>query len=430
MKAEALDLAAHALATPPTRSGPDRCPTTTELHQAADGLIARLRVPGGRITTAQARVIAEVAAPGDSIELTSRANLQVRGLSAAAASRAVAAFAAAGLTPSPAHDRARTIVASPFAGPAVDEFIRALDAAIRALDETQAVSGRVLTVVDDGRGHALAAEADLLVVTQDGADDVRFAVGGLDAGEAPRAEAPQVGADLLGALATACTAAGVWRARELPARALAALARGTSEPFRAAVGTDTAGLAQSEHAGADASAAPAELPVGVVEQPGGRAAVRVLAPLGRLTAAQLTGAADLAERAGTDLRIDDRRGLTLADLPPATIATTTSRTDPGSIRAALLIFGFITDAADPALGLTACAGAACARTEVDVRAAARLRLVERRPGDGREHLVGCERRCGAPRDGLVVVAQPGDSPAQLAARAGTQSSPTGLEAAR
>ncbi len=153
MRAEALDLAAAAHATPPPRSGRDRCPTTTELHQADDGLIARLRLPGGRMLARQARTIADVAPPGDSIELTSRANLQVRGLSGEAARAATAAFAAAGLTPSPAHDRARTIVASPLLGRRTsngeagidDAFVEELDAAIRSLDATRGVSGRVLT---------------------------------------------------------------------------------------------------------------------------------------------------------------------------------------------------------------------------------------------------------------------------------------------
>jgi precorrin-3B synthase len=90
---------------PNTRSAPDRCPTTTVLHHADDGVIARLRLPGGRLTGAAARAVAHVAAPGDTIELTARGNLQLRGLTIEGAAGAAAALDAVGLTPSAAHDR-------------------------------------------------------------------------------------------------------------------------------------------------------------------------------------------------------------------------------------------------------------------------------------------------------------------------------------
>nr|MDT0667615.1 precorrin-3B synthase [Micromonospora sp. DSM 115978] len=80
--------------------------------------LARVRVPGGRLAARQAVALAAAASDyGDGhLELTSRANLQVRGIEPGH----VAAFAArltdAGLLPSPTHEKIRNIVASPLSG--------------------------------------------------------------------------------------------------------------------------------------------------------------------------------------------------------------------------------------------------------------------------------------------------------------------------
>ncbi|GIH93300.1 precorrin-3B synthase [Planobispora siamensis] len=64
------------------RSRLDACPGALQMHSAADGGLARIRVPGGRLTAAQLRELAHAAAEHGTgvIELTSRANVQVRGL--------------------------------------------------------------------------------------------------------------------------------------------------------------------------------------------------------------------------------------------------------------------------------------------------------------------------------------------------------------
>src|SRR6202000_2713281 len=100
------------------RPGADRCPGVLRLAEAADGLIARVRLPGGLVSGEQLRVLARLAGElGDGrAELTSRGNVQLRGLAASAAGPLTGALAQAGLLPSLTHDPVRNVLASPLAG--------------------------------------------------------------------------------------------------------------------------------------------------------------------------------------------------------------------------------------------------------------------------------------------------------------------------
>src|SRR5690606_22062180 len=75
----------HPVSKPdaPGRTRPDACPGALQVHEAADGPLARVRLPGGLIRADQLRVLADCAATlgNGVIELTSRGNVQVRGLS-------------------------------------------------------------------------------------------------------------------------------------------------------------------------------------------------------------------------------------------------------------------------------------------------------------------------------------------------------------
>ena len=101
-------------------SRPDACPGVFAPHDAADGALARIRLPGGVIGAAALRVVADCAQDlGDGrVHLTSRGNLQLRGLSRSAA--LAARLADAGLLPSATHERVRNVLASPLAGIACD----------------------------------------------------------------------------------------------------------------------------------------------------------------------------------------------------------------------------------------------------------------------------------------------------------------------
>ncbi len=96
----------------------DRCPGALHALGAHDGLLVRVRVPGGILTSQQLAALANASRKyGDChIDITSKANVQLRGITAAALSDLGSDLAIAELLPSITHDRIRNILGSPFSG--------------------------------------------------------------------------------------------------------------------------------------------------------------------------------------------------------------------------------------------------------------------------------------------------------------------------
>ncbi|MFI6099850.1 hypothetical protein ACIA8G_30200 [Lentzea sp. NPDC051213] len=127
------------------RTHPDACPGAVELHPAADGGLARIRVPGGTLSAAQWDVVrvAALELGSGSVELTSRANLQIRGL--ADGVELGARLRAAGLLPSDSHERIRNIIAAPLEDN--QALVDALDLALCADPALASLPGRFLVTV-------------------------------------------------------------------------------------------------------------------------------------------------------------------------------------------------------------------------------------------------------------------------------------------
>ncbi|UUY03391.1 hypothetical protein LRS13_22415 [Svornostia abyssi] len=343
-------------ATAGRRDGDDRCPGALRLHEAADGWLARVRVPGGRVTAAQALALADAAAEFGSglVDITSRANLQLRGLTADAAGPLAGVLRAAGLLPSASHERVRNVLASPLAGRDPRALIdgsalcAALDRAICADPVLAGLSGRFQFGVEDGAGLLAGADVDVLLAAV-GPDEVELVVGG--------------------------------RRTDRRADVSAAAALGTAEA-RAFLARAGGAWRISSDRGANRGHMTPLAPGSCLEQADGRGATTALVPLGRLDAAQLRGLARLAP----ELRVSPWRTVTLVDLPDA-------RRAADGLRA----LGLVLDAATGWHRLTACAGlGACPRARLDVRAAARARGTRRRATDPPEHWSACPRRCGLP----------------------------------
>lgn len=353
------------------RARQDRCPGVLALHEAADGWLARVRVPGGRLSSAALFALAALSEQlgNGLVDLTSRANLQLRGLSAGAGAALAPRLEAVGLLPSTAHDRARNVLASPLAGRApgalddVDAVVALLDARVIDGHRLRDLPGRFCFLVDDGSGAGREARPDVTICARGGG---RFGVA-LDGrplefeGEAGVAVAVAIGA----AEAFVAMRGDARRLSETPGGAaqVAAIVGLTLAPVTRATRTRDHGP-------------------GVIEQRDGRIALTALAPLGQLWPALLRTLAGLSD----DVRVSLRRTVTLVDLAPDTVDAT---------RGALIAGELVLDGASGWVGLTACAGTAgCPRALADVRAAATLRARARAATDPAEHWAACERRCG------------------------------------
>ncbi|MFH8927592.1 precorrin-3B synthase [Streptomyces pristinaespiralis] len=209
----------------PVRERGDACPGALRLHTADDGALARVRVPAGVVSAAQAYALADAAERlGDgALDITSRGNLQLRGLGPGCGGELARLLDAAGLLPAPRHERVRNIVASPLSGLDgrghldVQPLVRELDALLCASGRTPDLSGRFLFALDDGRGDMAELAADVMLLAEPGGARVRVTVGAASARvrpeDGPRAMLLAAEAFLDAASATGTKA---WRVRELP----------------------------------------------------------------------------------------------------------------------------------------------------------------------------------------------------------------------
>lgn len=157
-----------------TRALADRCPGLLRPHAAEDGLLVRLRLPGGQTDSATLMELSRISTEfGEgSVQLTSRGNVQLRGLAEDRWPELVEQVAAAGLLPSVTHERVRNLVASPLTGvtagrPDLRPMVAALDVALCRTAELAELPGRFLLALDDGRGDLLSVRFDLAYLARD-----------------------------------------------------------------------------------------------------------------------------------------------------------------------------------------------------------------------------------------------------------------------
>jgi precorrin-3B synthase len=395
----------------------DACPGILDLHGARDGLVARIRLPGGYAGPARLRSLAALADRfgNGCVDLTARGNVQLRGVRAGAetADGLVRAATTAGLLPSPAHDRARNISASPLAGLAgrrgLRGAVRALDRAILADDTLAALPGRFLFSVDDGTGRAGLGRCDVGVLF--GPGTAELIVAGRRTGRAGSAGqmitlAAAAARAFLGQRGNPPLTARVGKLPDGGAAVAAAVGGALDQPVPDAEPRLALGPLAHDAPTHDAPAHRAP-DVPTHRAPGqdarahsapshdvpadGTPAVIVAAALGRLTAAQLRLAASLV-RPGEFARLASAGRIVLPIAGPAGLAL-----------ARLAAAGLLTSDDDELAAVTACAGMACTRSLADVRS-----LAARLPGAGAVHWAGCDRRCGLPADATAVVATSAD----------------------
>lgn len=352
----------------------DACPGALQVHRAADGALARIRLPGGVITPAQLAALAETAEEfaAGTLELTARGNVQLRGITDTAG--VAGAVAGAGLLPSPSHELVRNIVASPLSGRLgglvdIRQWVGRLDAAIQGDPALARLPGRFLFALDDGSADVAGLHADVCAMAVD--DAAALVVAGRDTGVRVDTDAA-VEALLTIARRFVTIRDEAWRIAEL----------------------DDPGVLLE---GFTPTAPPVPIkpvsrpPVGWINQDDGRVALGAAVPLGVLSARQ----AQFVAAIEAPVLITPWRSLLVCDLDDG-VADTALRV--------LAPLGLVFDETSRWLEVSACVGSpGCERSLGDVRAEA-ARAVEAGEPGGRVHYAGCERACGRQVDAAVLVA--------------------------
>jgi precorrin-3B synthase len=320
-----------------------------------------VRIPGGRIGS---NILLDLTGLGGTLQLTSRGNVQLRGVAEAGLPDLTDQVAALGLLPSASHELVRNIVASPLTGLSADrpdlrQMISELDAAICNAPELADLPGRFLFALDDGRADVWSVDFDIGYLALNHAEGL-LAVGNNHGGgrrgrPVRRVEAP---AEMVGVAADFVRARrhepGIgWRIWDL------------DEPRPELRDPPSAVWANRSDP---------RTPLGIV----GRA-ICAGVPLGFLTSSQ--AAAISAAASGGPVVITPWRSIVIPDAV-------------GSLPA-LAATGLVLEAASPWSKITACVGSpGCAKSLIDTRAVA-ADLARRSPNRPL-HISGCERRCGVP----------------------------------
>ncbi len=345
-----------------------QCPSLFEPVQSGDGMLVRIKPPGGRLSADAAQAVADAARRWGSgqLELTNRESLQARGFAEPSVAPFRAAVLAAGLaSPDPSVERRRNVVLTPLAG--------SQEAALAAELERWLASDAGLAALSPKFGIAVAAPGrdprplpgDIVVARN--ADGWRIT----PAGSAIAALTPHP----------------VTTLRIVVRQFLERAARLPEPPRRMADFVRRVGpLAVFQGAAMTLTSARLTRPAGSPAVAGKLGDAFALGlPFGALTASQLVAAANLAGRFGSgELRLSPWRALVLRGVAA-----------PEALSVAARVADFIVDPADPRLSISACPGAPCCTSARAPTRSDAASLAAWRPR-GQVHLSGCTKGCAHP----------------------------------
>ena len=371
------------------------CPTLLSPMESGDGWLARVKPSAGGASADAARLIADAARRHGNghIDLTSRANLQVRGLSPRSAEAFAETIITAGLAnTNPSLEAIRNVMASPL-GP--DDPSAAFDSHAVARDIETMLSGEPTLwalpskfgfAVDAGGALPLAdITADIMVHAHERKLAMRLD-GGMLAALCDRTSLTES----VKALALAFLRLSAQRS-EKPHRMRALVMAVGEEAIFAAAGMTAV------HASARL-APEGKSPIGLTSS--GYQAPSVFGaglPFGRIEANVLHALADVSERYGDgSLRTTPWRALLLIGV---------SASDERNLRDEVTALDLITDPTDPRLNIFACVGApSCLSATVDARGdAARLAAIIGPAHNDTLHVSACVKSCAHRGDASLTL---------------------------
>ncbi|MEM6356835.1 MAG: hypothetical protein AAF844_14275 [Pseudomonadota bacterium] len=334
------------------------CPTAERPMASGDGLIMRLRPPMGRIETPVLRRLIRAATRHGSgiLEVTSRASLQIRGVSEASRPALLAECADLGLVPATPTNGAGLTV-QPFwrKGDGTDALANTI---LKTLSELPALPAKFGVTVDQGENPVLSEiSADIRIERSENGGLIVRADGAPTGRAVPDDRiAEAVAALALWFLGTDGPRLGRMR-RHIQSNGIPSLFQGTKPRF-----STTSGLGPTT--------------LGPI----------VGLPFGQATASELESLLDAVSPAA--IRLTPWRAFLLEGASNAPIPA-----------------GFITSADDPLARVEACPGApACPSASVATRPLARAIASAMPPGQkGRLHVSGCAKGCARPTEADTVL---------------------------
>jgi precorrin-3B synthase len=383
------------------------CPGALRPMQSGDGLVVRIRPRSGTFNPRQLRALADAARHfgNGHIDLTRRANLQLRGISEASLPPLQDVIAKLGLLDdSPDGEAVRNVMINPLAGIDPAEVLdvrgvgRELERRLASEKPVWALPSKFGFIVDGGGVLSLAeqrADVRLMAVAHDSGP--AFAVG----------VETRTGIEWLGSISPDIAAAAAIEigiafievASREPRQRMRDLSDQSLASVRSAIRSRLNILPEHPRT-ADV---PVNRRVGLLKLGAGRFAAGIAAPFGRVEADQLRKLAEtVVAHGGEELRLSPWRAL-YAGLP--------SRSSAQSMLDAAARDGLIIDPRDPLLQIEACPGApGCPATTLDTRGDGRWMagLLPRFRFAGTVHVSGCAKGCAksGPAD-LVLVGSEG-----------------------
>jgi precorrin-3B synthase len=384
---------------------PSPCPGLHRIVQAKDGGICRIKLSCGRLPAEHAEAVAQAAQryAGGVIELTNRANLQIRGIHAGAEQALITELQAAGLGQgAPGADDVRNLMVSPAAGLDPQALIDVSALAAQLLHslenrpEWHVLSPKFALLLDGGERLAMLEHPHdiwLSALPLGGQIGYAFGLAGCPPQQPndppPLAVVPQESAHALVValldLFLELAGPGQTHMRHLlelhPASALL-------ERLRQRLGAALPGAPDWRRSAPQAGAH-----IGVAEQrQSGLLQIGAVPPLGRIDARQLLGLAQLSRHLGDGhLRLTPWQSVLLPNV---------ARPNKEAACAALEALGLLLDATAPLTRVIACSGSSgCGKALADTKADARRLIQGLGPGGLPQmvHLSGCRRSCAAAR---------------------------------
>jgi precorrin-3B synthase len=383
------------------------CPGALRPMKSGDGLIVRIRPRSAAFSPEQLTALADAARRfgNGHIDLTRRANLQIRGVSEASLPSLHDVIARLGLLDdNPDGEAVRNVMINPLAGIDSTEVLdvrnvgREIARLLASKKTLWALPGKFGFVVDGGGTLTLAGQhADVRLTAIGSGPDVAVAIGletrrGVDwvgsiAPTAAAAVAIEIGLAFIGV----ASREGRRRMRDLSGNGLASI--------RSAIASRLEALRENP----SNPDAPPVRRIGLVRLGVDRFAVGIAAPFGRIEADQLRNLADAVAAHGIrEIRLSPWRTL---------YAAVPDREAGRSILDAARSDGLIVDPGDPLLQVEACPGTpGCRSTSLDTRRDGRMlaRLLPRFGFTGTLHVSGCSKGCAksGPAD-LVLIGADG-----------------------